>query len=232
MNNGMEMVMNNLRMVILDCDGTIVDSQKAIVRIMEETFEIHNLIVPERNKILFGVGLELSTGIERLLPENHNLDIIELCKTYKKLATRYRDKNNFDEPLYPDAEKTIRRLHSDGWLLGIATGKSSLGLEHVLSSHDMSDLFITKQTSDCAAGKPNPEMLYNAMSETGVTAEAIFMVGDTTYDICMAVNAGTNAIGVSWGYHSSAELLHAGAKIVVNSYFELFNFLNKITENK
>ena len=230
MNNGMGMKLNNLGLIMLDCDGTIVDSQKGIVRVMQETFEMHKLRSPERNKILFGVGLELSAGIENLLPRNHNSDINELCKTYKKLATYHRDKKSFEDQLYPDAEKIIRKLHADGWLLGIATGKSSLGLEHVLSLYDMSDLFITKQTSDCAAGNPNPEMLHNAMSDTGLCAGSIFMVGDTTYDVCMAINAGTRAIGVSWGYHGSAELLHAGAEVVVNSYVELFNFINKTSK--
>jgi phosphoglycolate phosphatase len=71
-------------------------------------------------------------------------------------------------------------------------------------------------------------MLYNAMRETGVDADSIFMVGDTTYDMSMAVNAGTKAIGVSWGYHEARELLEAGAEFVVHSYNELFTTLEEI----
>ena len=231
MNNGTAMMLNNVGVVILDCDGTIVDSQIGIVSVMQETFERHKLRIPKRNEILLGVGLELGSGIERLLPRDNNLDINELCKTYKNLATYHRDKKTFDDQLYPDAEKIIRKLHANGWLLGIATGKSSLGLEHVLSSHNMSDLFITKQTSDSAAGKPNPEMLQNVMYETGADADSIFMVGDTTYDIRMAVNAGTRSIGVSWGYHDAAELNQAGADIIVHSYMELFELFNKMSRD-
>jgi phosphoglycolate phosphatase len=89
---------------------------------------------------------------------------------------------------------------------------------------------VTLQTSDSAAGKPSPEMLHNAMRDTGVEADFVFMVGDTTYDMSMAVNAGTKAIGVSWGYHEADELLEAGAEVVVHSYNELFAVLEEMTE--
>jgi phosphoglycolate phosphatase len=221
-------MVNNLCMVVFDCDGTIVDSQKAIVEIMYATFDAHDLEPPERNSILRGVGLELSIGIERLLPDGHGCDLSLLYTTYKRLATEFREKGEHNDPLYPDAAKVIRAFGQANWLLGIATGKARVGLDHMLNFHGLNDLFVTKQTSDSAAGKPNPEMLYNAMRETGVDADSIFMVGDTTYDMSMAVNAGTKAIGVSWGYHEARELLEAGAEFVVHSYNELFTTLEEI----
>ena len=172
MNNGTGTILDNLRMVILDCDGTIVDSQIGIVKVMQQTFEMYDLNIPKPRDVLFGVGLDLIKGIGRLLPDGHNLDIIKMSETYKKLATYHRDNKSFEDQLYPEAEEVIRKLHASGWLLGIATGKSSRGLDHVLSLHDMSELFVTKQTSDRAAGKPNPEMLFNAMDQTGVSAAA------------------------------------------------------------
>jgi phosphoglycolate phosphatase len=222
---------NNLRMVVLDCDGTIVDSQKAIVAMMHATFNAHDLELPDRIEILRGVGLELSVGIERLLPVDHDQELSELYETYKKLATAYREEGGREDPLYPDASPVIRALDKANWLLGVATGKARVGLDHVLDHHSLNDLFVTKQTSDSAAGKPNPEMLYNAMRDTGVDAEFVFMVGDTTYDMSMAVNAGTRAIGVSWGYHEAEELLEAGAEVVVHSYNELYAVLEGTIQN-
>ncbi len=219
-----------LRMVVLDCDGTIVDSQKAIVEMMHAAFDAHDLERPDRLDILRGVGLELSVGIERLLPENHNLEINEIYNTYRREAVKIRETRGYDDPLYPDADSVIRAFDQAGWLLGVATGKARAGLDHVLDMHDLGGLFVTKQTSDSAAGKPNPEMLYNAMRDTGVDAENVFMVGDTTFDINMAVNAGTKAIGVSWGYHEVEELHDAGAEIVVHSYNELFTVLEEMAQ--
>ena len=214
-------------MIVFDCDGTIVDSQKTLVEIMQMTFGLYNLELPKREEILFGVGLELNAGIERLLPSRHGMDIHNLSETYKKLAARNRENKNYQDLLYPDAENVIRCLYSDQWLLGIATGKSRTGLDHVLTLHKLSELFITKQTSDSAAGKPNPEMLENVMSDTGVKPSDVFMVGDTTYDMCMAKNAGTRAIGVSWGYHTTNDLLAAGAEIVLHSYQDLLAYFQR-----
>ena len=227
MKNGMEIMSNNLRVIVFDCDGTIVDSQKALVEIMQTTFGLFDLKLPKREEILFGVGLELSAGIERLLPRMHGLDIRKLCETYKKLAARNRENKSNMDLLYPDAESVIRRLYLDRWLLGIATGKSRTGLDHVLTSHNLSELFVTKQTADSAAGKPNPEMLENAMRDTGVSPRNVLMVGDTTFDMCMAKNAGTRAIGVSWGYHSTNDLIEAGAEIVLNSYQDLLAYFQR-----
>ena len=222
----MEMTEDNIGMVVFDCDGTIVDSQAAIVDIMWSTFESYNLKKPERKEILLGIGLELGAGIQRLLPEENNIDIDELCLVYKQFSSDYRKNQNIGDPLYPDAEQTIRKLHSDKWLLGVATGKSRVGLDYVLNLYGLKEIFVTKQTSDSAAGKPNPEMLQNAMRDTGLDPDSVFMVGDTTYDICMAQNAGTHSIGVSWGYHDAEELLEAGAEVIVHSFEELSQFLN------
>ena len=218
-------------MIVFDCDGTIVDSQRALVGIMQKTFKFHNLNIPAKEKVLFGIGLELSVGIERLLPEEHGLDINDLCKTYRNLASENRGNRQYRDPLYPDAENAIRSLHADGWLLGIATGKSKVGLDYVLSTYNLKQLFVTKQTPDTAAGKPNPEMLENAMKETGVSSGNVYMVGDTTYDICMAVNARTRAIGVSWGYHKTEELFDAGAEIVLGNYRDLLLFFQGSLKN-
>jgi len=64
-------------------------------------------------------------------------------------------------------------------------------------------------------------MLYKAMAETGVDASATVMIGDTSFDMEMARNAGTLAIGVSWGYHEVEELTGAGAHRVVETYDQL-----------
>jgi len=220
--------MASLRMVVFDCDGTIVDSQAALIEILHDTFQEHGLSLPSRDKVLRGVGLNLSEAIGLLLPERDSSEIQNLTTTYKKFAVEYRQSGAPSEPLYPNAKNVISSLHDSGWLLGIATGKSRRGLDYVLNQHKLNDFFITKQTSDRVVGKPNPKMLYNAMSDTGVDASCVFMVGDTTYDMRMAVNAGTNAIGVSWGYHETEELVQAGANIVVHSYDDLLSFLDKI----
>ena len=57
------------------------------------------------------------------------------------------------------------------------------------------------------------------------------MIGDTTYDMEMAVNAGVLAIGVAWGYHEIQELEESGARTVVRTYGELPDLLKNLMQN-
>ena len=106
-------------------------------------------------------------------------------------------------------------------MLGVATGKSSRGLKSTLYTHDLQHQFDTLQTADLSNGKPDPEMLLKAISETGVEKERTVMIGDTSYDMEMARNAGTKAVGVTWGYHNIEELLDAGADCTVSTFSQI-----------
>ena len=120
------------------------------------------------------------------------------------------------EPLFEGMRDLLHRLHGDGWLLGVATGKSDRGLTSCLAGHAISELFVTLQTADRHPSKPHPAMLEAALFEAGVTAGAAVMIGDTSFDMEMASAAGVHAIGVDWGYHAPEELLASGAAAVAS----------------
>src|SRR3546814_16607044 len=101
-----------------------------------------------------------------------------------------------------------------GWLLGVATGKSDRGLNLCLASHGLSARFVTLQTADRHPSKPHPSMIEQAMAAAGAVAATTAMIGDTSFDMEMAVNAGTRALGVGWGYHYGKELVMDGGRRV------------------
>ena len=107
-------------------------------------------------------------------------------------------------------------------VLGIATGKSRKGVDRLFARENWGRRFVTVQTSDNPS-KPHPAMLVAAMAEAGVTPQSTLMVGDTTFDVEMALAAGTGALGVGWGYHSADELHAAGAHAVVGSCTHLLD---------
>jgi phosphoglycolate phosphatase len=117
--------------------------------------------------------------------------------------------------------EALDTLRDHGLALGIATGKSWHGLAAVLDQHGLADRFVTLQTADRARGKPDPDMVWRALAESGAAADAAVVVGDTSYDIEMARAAGVRAIGVSWGYHEARELEAAGAHQVVHGCDEM-----------
>ena len=106
-------------------------------------------------------------------------------------------------------------------LLGIATGKSRRGVDHLIVAHGFEGWFATIQTSDHHPSKPHPSMLLSALAETGLVAERAVMVGDTEFDMAMGKAAGFATIGVAWGYHPRARLAAAGADRVIEDFAEL-----------
>lgn len=205
-----------MKLVVFDCDGTLVDSQHMIVAAMERAFAGFGLPTPGRAAILSVVGLSLDQAVRRLVPPSIETDIAVLAEAYKSAFGELRRDKAHQEPLYPGVRETLHALASEpGVLLGVATGKSRRGLAAVLEREGLTDLFITLQTADTHPSKPHPAMLRAAMAEAGAEAHRTLMVGDTTYDIGMARDAGARAIGVAWGYHPVAELEAAGAHRVL-----------------
>ena len=177
------------------------------------------------------VGLPLEVAIQHLFPHVDAAFSLEVSETYKTAFLSMRQAGEVEEPLYPGIMQVLDSLDAAGWLMGVATGKAMRGLKRTLEHHDLQGRFVTCQTADIAQGKPHPQMLLNAVAETGVEAAHAVMIGDTTYDVEMAVNAGVACIGVAWGYHESQELMDAGAQVVVHSTAELMQNLMNRTES-
>ncbi len=203
-----------LRLAIFDCDGTLVDSQHAIVAAMEASFVAESLEPPSRASILSIVGLSLESAIAQLAPEQSPLLVKTLSNHYRVYNTRIRESGEAYDPLYDGIAALLDRLAAEDWLLGVATGKSIRGLRHVLATHNLAAHFVTLQTADHHPSKPHPSMIETALAETGVDRADAVMIGDTSFDMMMAQAAGVRALGVGWGYHPAEELFAAGAASV------------------
>jgi len=125
------------------------------------------------------------------------------------------------EKLFNGAKTVLDSLIESGFLLAIATGKSLSGTNKLIEDHNFQGYFSSIQTPNNNPSKPNPEMIFQAINMTGIDRENTIMIGDTVMDMNMARNANVRAIGVAWGYHSSKDLMAAGAEIVVNDFDQL-----------
>ena len=215
----------SISLAVFDCDGTIADSQHSIIKCMHIAFEAYQMPKPKRDDVRRVIGLPLEEAITCLVPNTKNHDVVGISKKYGHAWSLLRKRGALEEPLFPGILETLDILQKNNWLLGIATGKSLRGLNGTLKKHGILDRFVTIQTADKGPGKPNPNMLHNAMEETGGTKARTVMIGDTTFDMEMAVNAGVIGIGVSWGYHTVEELRSAGATHVVFSFNQLTSLL-------
>lgn len=205
-----------MQLVIFDCDGTIADSQHMIVAAMTEAFRVADLPMPPREAVVQVIGLSLEHAVRQLLPDALHGRAAAIADDYKSAFHDLRAAGLPQEPLFPGLKSVIQRLHAAGAVLGIATGKSRRGVRLLLEREGLGDAFATVQTADTHPSKPHPSMIEAALAETGAGVDDAVMIGDTTYDMAMARNAGIRAIGVSWGYHSVAALRDAGADVIVD----------------
>ena len=209
------------RLVVFDCDGTLVDGQAAICETMELAFRNTGLAAPERNKVRRIVGLSLPFALRELAPDATDNERHAVVEAYKAGYRELRLSGALREPLYAGIAALIDELDAEGRLLGVATGKSDRGLHACLDTHGIKHRFVSLQTADRHPSKPHPAMLEAALGDAGVAPADAVMIGDTSFDMEMAQAAGVRAIGVAWGYHEPRELLDAGASAVAETAQQL-----------
>jgi phosphoglycolate phosphatase len=208
-----------MKLVIFDCDGTLVDSQAAIFATMQLAFGRLDLPAPARMHVLGVIGLSLPEAFAILAPAESPTVRAALVEAYRAGFSQTRDSGTYhNDPLFPGMHDAVTALSGrDEVVLGVATGKSKRGVARLLDREGWHNHFLTIQTADDHPSKPHPSMIFKAMADAGVGPEATVMVGDTTFDIEMARSADVGAVGVGWGYHRPEQLVRAGAHVVAET---------------
>lgn len=218
-----------MKLVLFDCDGTLVDSQHVIVEAMRRAFTRADLIVPPRGDILSIVGLSLVEAMRQLGKDAPDFPAEALAELYRESFRELRAEAGFVEPLFPGIRQVLDLLAArEDVVLGIATGKSQRGVAAVLRHHDLEGRFLTIQTADDAPSKPHPAMVLQAAAATGIAPEQAVLIGDTSFDMVMARAAGARAIGVTWGYHPPQHLVEAGAERLIDRAEDLVPAMDQL----
>jgi phosphoglycolate phosphatase len=222
-----------LKLVIFDCDGTLVDSQHIIAAAMERAFDSVGVAWPGRQRTLAIVGLSLSEAISSLIPTAPPPILAALQERYREAFFALRQDPERREPIFEGALEALGALARRGDVaLGIATGKSRRGVQALLERFELTGHFATIQTADDAPSKPHPAMVRQAMAEVGAEPAASIVVGDTVFDVEMARAAGAAAVGVAWGYHPEPALRQAGADRIAGRFGDLEAILDAIWKER
>lgn len=218
-----------LRLALFDCDGTLVDSEHAIVAAMDDAFAALHLPAPPQNMVRANIGLSLQSALRALTPTLDDDVRAQLVEAYRVAYFQHRNAAaDAPEPLFDGVRDALDKLRAAGWQLGVATGKSMRGLTRLLDAHGISDYFATLQTADNHPSKPDPAMALAALDQCLVEPDHGVMIGDTSFDMGCARSAGMAAIGVGWGYHNADALRAAGAMAIADSPADLPQLINEI----
>jgi phosphoglycolate phosphatase len=208
-------------LVVFDWDGTLMDSTAAITRAIQAACREVGVPEPARAQASFVIGLGLVDALRHVAPDVPAADYERIAQAYRRHYFAQAD----ELVLFDGVATLLRELREQGARLAVATGKSRTGLELALEQSGLRGLFDTTRTADETASKPHPQMLLEIMDELVAPADSTLMIGDTTHDLQMARNAGTPAVGVSYGAHRADELSLLQPLRVVDSVAELRSFL-------
>lgn len=189
-------------LIVFDWDGTLFDSTALIVRCIQNACQDLGVAVPPVERAAYVIGLGLRDALEHAVPDLPP-------QRYGELAQRYRHHylaSQHELSLFGGTLDMLRELKARQHWLAVATGKGRQGLNDALAHADLVGMFDGTRTADETASKPHPRMLLELIDQFGVRAERTLMVGDTTHDLQLAINAGTPALAVSFGAHPVAEL--------------------------
>jgi phosphoglycolate phosphatase len=190
-------------LIAFDWDGTLFDSTQIIVRCIQRAVADVGGTVPSDKAAAYVIGMGLMQALAHAAP-----DVPE--SKYPELGRRYRDhysSHQNDLALFDGVLALLADLKARHHCLAVATGKSRRGLDEVLRTVELRSVFDGSRTADETAGKPDPRMLRELMAEFGTEPRRTLMVGDTTHDLQMALNAGCTSVGVSYGAHEHQWLL-------------------------
>ena len=208
------------RLAVFDVDGTLVDSRRSIAEAMDQAFAAVGLAPPGYDETRRIVGLSLVPAIKVLAPDLEEARYPALAEAYRQAFVANRAEG-LHEPLYQGARELVMALKEAGWLLGVATGKVRRGVDHFLDTHGFADVFDCAYCADDGPGKPHPHMLQLNLKAVAVPAAQAVMIGDTSFDMIMAREAGCVAQGVSWGFHTVDEIEGGGAHHVAHDFAAL-----------
>lgn len=207
--------------VIFDWDGTVMDSTHSIVAAIQASCADLDLPVPSAPAASWVIGLSLESALYHVVPTL-------TASVMPRFLERYRVHFFARDPeikLFDGIVPLLDILESRKVLLGVATGKSRVGLDRVLDSMQLGRYFQTTRCADESFSKPHPAMLMEIMQALDLQPEQMLMVGDTTHDVQMASSAGVDSMAVTYGAHDKQTLLESEPTVMVSSVREMQDWL-------
>ena len=215
--------------IIFDLDGTLVDSARDLLPVLDETIGDYGLppVDPEKFAPL------ISYGALRMLEdafERHGIDLSEadVSRALEKFLGLYESRIARESIFFDGCLGSLDSLASDGWLFAIATNKYERLAKLLVSELGALDYFAVIAGGDTFdVRKPDPGHLTNIVEMLGGDISSSIMVGDSLNDILAARNAGIPSIGVTFGY-TTVPVTDMNPTEIISHYSELRDVVGRI----
>jgi len=213
-----------VRLIILDFDGTLGDTRANIVLTMQQTMRRLGHAVADEDAIAATIGLPLEKGFEQLFPTLSRARVLECAGTYREIFEKNR--KIMVPSLFPHVKETLAALKEEGYVLSIASSRSSASLKTFLRDMEI-DPYISYilGADNVTRAKPDPEPVLKTLSDLGFSAVETLVVGDMPVDIRMGKGAGARTCAVTYGNASRQDLSEAGADAVIDDFADLAGIL-------
>ena len=217
-------MLSEYKLLIFDWDGTLADSVGRIVTAMRVAAQRTGR--PERDEASIRgiIGLGLPEAILTLYPDMAEPEMVVFRQHY---ADVYIAMDEQPSPLFAGVADTLEAFRADGYRLAVATGKARRGLDRVLKVHGWERFFDVTRAADETASKPDPLMLNQILAHCDVPPSQALMVGDASFDLLMARNAGIDSVAVSYGAQPVERLLAFEPRLAIDKFPELRTWLGR-----
>ena len=216
------MTFRRFDLIAFDWDGTLFDSTAIIARCIQAAVLDVGGQKPSDEAASYVIGMGLMQALAHAAPDVPK-------ERYPLLSDRYRHHYfaiQHEISMFEGVLPMLAALKARGYLLAVATGKSRRGLDEALATAALAGTFDASRTADQTAGKPDPLMLHELMAEFDVPPERTLMIGDTTHDLQMALNAGCASVGVSYGAHEPEAFMALKPLVVAHDVAQLHEWLH------
>lgn len=207
--------------ILLDLDGTIIDSQNGIRNGLKDTFKKFGVENIEELDYFQFIGPPLQDSLKAVFETEEEIDrVVEVFRKY------YDEKGQFELEIYDGMEDLIREVSKEK-RVAVATAKPQDRARDILERLGV-DNYLEYIAGAVDGNHDKAEIIRDALKNISYDGkEEVLMVGDRFSDVVGAKNAGVKCVGVLYGYGTREELISYGADYIVNSVEELKEFLKR-----